>query len=303
MSDGEFEIRIRKKKDKIKKSEDNESESQPETKVKRAKPMKIRIKVKKYDPNDEVDQSWSLYDIATKAPPKGWEELFELVEEDIKNIDDIFEERGGDYLPYKKDIFNAYRWCPLSKVKVVIVGQDPYHTVLKTGPQAVGAAFSIKKDCKLQPSIKNMYEVLSKTVEGFEIPTRETTLSNGNTGRVAHGDLRGWAKQGVLLLNTCLTVEPGAAGSHSKRNPWKRLIRETFRFISEKRPDTVVFLWGSHAQKYVGGLREAGKLKLLETSHPSGLSAYRGFMDCNHFNEANEYLKERGHRPINWSKL
>ena len=221
--------------------------------------------------------------------------------EDAKNIDEVLGERG-EYLPYKKDIFNAYRWCPLRKVKVVIVGQDPYHTVLKSGPQAVGAAFSIRKGCDLQPSIKNMYTVLQKTVPGFEIPTITVDTPKG-TKEIPHGDLRGWAKQGVLLLNTCLTVEPGAAGSHSKRNPWRGLIRETFRLISEKRPNTVIFLWGRDAQKKVGNLREVGKLKCLETSHPSGFSAYRGFLDCNHFNEANEYLKEKGHRPIKWNKL
>ncbi len=239
--------------------------------------------------DSDVDQSWSLEQIAKTRPPLGWKDLFSRTIKDIIHVEKVLAPRGA-YVPLKKDIFNAYHWTPLDLVKVIIIGQDPYHTVLGDVPQAVGASFSTRRDAPLQPSIRNIYQVLQNTVPGFEPPKNEK-------GDV-HGDLFGWARQGVLLLNTCLTTEQGVAGA--QKFIWMGLITQTLKEVREKRPYTVVMLWGKHAEKMLPYL---GRLKTLVTSHPSPLSARHGFLDCNHFNEANEYLISKGIKPIDWCKL
>ena len=230
----------------------------------------------------DIDQSWKLVDIVTLRPPIGWKNLFSKLGPSVAHIEKCIS--NDDYLPLKKDIFNAYHLTPLSKVKVVIIGQDPYHTLYKDKPQAVGLAFSTPRDAPLQPSVKNIFVELANTYPDFESP--------------GHGDLTEWARQGVLLLNTSLTTIEGIPGAHQQI--WFGVIQKTFKEITEHRPKSVVLLWGKQAEKIKPFL---GNLKSLIAAHPSPFSAHKGFFGCNHFNQANEYLMENGITPINWSKF
>lgn len=227
----------------------------------------------------DVDQTWTLVDIVQTRPPAGWKNLFSKLTPAVKKIESQI--YNDDYVPLKRDIFNAYHYTPLEIVKVIIIGQDPYYTVINGIPQAMGLSFSCRKGTPIQPSLKNMFIELSNTVEGFEAPD--------------HGDLTGWAKQGVLLLNTALTTIEGVAGAHEQI--WFGVIQKTLKEITENRPNTVVLLWGKQAEKVRPFL---GNLHVLTCAHPSPMSAKRGFFGCNHFNLANEHLISKGERPINW---
>jgi uracil-DNA glycosylase len=181
--------------------------------------------------------------------------------------------------PPKEDIFTAFNMTPLKKVKVVIIGQDPYHGE----GQAHGLAFSVKKDVKTPPSLKNIYKELNDDL-GVEIPT--------------HGNLEAWAKQGVLMINNVLTVEQGKAGSHQKKG-WEKFTDKVISIINEHTSNTVFLLWGSPAQKKASKVDETKHL-LLKSVHPSPLSAYRGFFGCKHFSKTNDYLKLKNKSQINW---
>lgn len=227
---------------------------------------------------NDVDQTWTLVDIVKKRHPLGWKKLYITLVPAIDHIEQQI--YNDDYVPLKKNIFNAYHYTPLDKVKIVIVGQDPYHTK----GQAVGLAFATPRNAPLQPSIKNIYIELANTVDGFVAPK--------------HGDLSSWAKQGVLLLNTALTTIEGIAGAHEQL--WFGVIQKTFKEIREHRPHTVVLLWGKWAEKVRPFL---GNLKTLSSSHPSPFSAKLGFFGCNHFNLANEHLIENKITPIDWCRF
>ncbi len=181
--------------------------------------------------------------------------------------------------PSENEIFNALNLTPFEDVRVVILGQDPYH-----GPgQAHGLSFSVKPGIPIPPSLKNIYKELARDV-GFK--------------PVDHGSLDEWGNQGVLLLNSTLTVEKSHAGSHQKKG-WEIFTDRIIEKISEKSSPVVFLLWGSFAQKK-GSLINKEKNLVLEAPHPSPLSAYRGFFDCGHFSRSNEYLVENGFREINW---
>jgi uracil-DNA glycosylase len=176
-------------------------------------------------------------------------------------------------------IFDALKLTPPENVKVVILGQDPYH-----GPnQAHGLAFSVQKDVAVPPSLQNIYTELSADIHC----PRQTT-----------GDLTPWAKQGVLLLNTCLTVRAGAANSHSGKG-WERLTDAIIRRCNELDHPVVFLLWGSPARAKKVMITNPQHL-ILEAPHPSPLSAYRGFFGCRHFSNANAFLEAHGEAPINW---
>ncbi|WP_438864560.1 uracil-DNA glycosylase [Neptunicella sp.] len=187
---------------------------------------------------------------------------------------------GVEVYPPAADVFNAFKLTPLDKVKVVILGQDPYH-----GPgQAHGLCFSVKPDIPAPPSLQNMYKELATDIEGFQIPS--------------HGYLQSWAEQGVLLLNTVLTVERGQAHSHSKIG-WERFTDKVIEQLNQHTEGLVFMLWGSHAQKK-GRIIDKQRHHVLAGPHPSPLSAYRGFFGCKHFSQANKLLAEQGKQPINW---
>ncbi|EMQ2226153.1 uracil-DNA glycosylase [Citrobacter freundii] len=187
---------------------------------------------------------------------------------------------GMTIYPPQKDVFNAFRFTELGDVKVVILGQDPYH-----GPdQAHGLAFSVRPGIATPPSLLNMYKELEATIPGFTRPT--------------HGYLESWARQGVLLLNTVLTVRAGQAHSHASLG-WETFTDKVISLINQHREGVVFLLWGSHAQKK-GAIIDAQRHHVLKAPHPSPLSAHRGFFGCNHFVLANEWLEQRGEKPIDW---
>lgn len=181
--------------------------------------------------------------------------------------------------PPEHDIFNAFKRCPLDALKVVIIGQDPYHGL----GQAHGLCFSVPDGVDVPPSLKNIYTEIHNDIG---VPIHES------------GNLTRWADQGVFLLNTVLTVRSGCAGSHRGLG-WELFTHEVIRVISEKKEHVVFLLWGKHAQEK-GAYIDVQKHHILEAPHPSPLSAYRGFFGCKHFSKTNEYLVAHNNRPIVW---
>lgn len=188
--------------------------------------------------------------------------------------------KGKVIYPLAKNIFNAFRYTAFSDIKVVILGQDPYH-----GPnQAHGLCFSVFPGVKTPPSLANIYKELSNSIPGFTTPE--------------HGYLKSWAEQGVLLLNTVLTVEQGKAHSHSKCG-WEIFTKKVIEVINEHLSGVVFLLWGAHAQRK-GSAIDCCKHHVLMTSHPSPLSAHRGFLGCGHFDRTNQILIKQDQEPIDW---
>lgn len=184
--------------------------------------------------------------------------------------------------PHSSDWFRAFELTPLSDVKVVILGQDPYH-----GPgQAHGLCFSVQPGVAVPPSLANIYKELASDI-GFE-PVR-------------HGCLENWANQGVLLLNTALTVEQGNAASHRGKG-WEIFTDRAIEVVSQQAPPCVFMLWGGHARDKKP-LIDAHRHLILEAPHPSPLSAYRGFFGTRHFSKANAFLKAQGREPVHWQLL
>ena len=182
--------------------------------------------------------------------------------------------------PPADDIFNAFHFTPLSKVKVLILGQDPYHGE----HQAHGLCFSVLPDQpELPPSLQNIYKELQDDL-GCYIPN--------------NGYLKKWADQGVLLLNTVLTVRAHQAGSHQGKG-WEQLTDAIIQAVNEQDRPIVYLLWGKPAQSKISMLTNPKHL-ILTAPHPSPLSAYRGFFGCKHFSKTNEFLKEKGIEPIDW---
>lgn len=187
---------------------------------------------------------------------------------------------GNNVYPAQSDVFNALSTTPLCNVKVVILGQDPYH-----GPgQAHGLCFSVLPDVKTPPSLVNIYKELASDIDGFAIPE--------------HGTLTKWAEQGVLLLNTVLTVEQGKAHSHAKWG-WELFTDAVINTVNQHCSNVVFLLWGAHAQKK-GASLDTSKHLVLRAPHPSPLSAHRGFFGCKHFSETNKYLAKNDKSPIDW---
>ncbi|AGI23203.1 uracil-DNA glycosylase [Pseudomonas sp. MT3] len=177
-------------------------------------------------------------------------------------------------------IFNALNTTPLEQVKVVIIGQDPYH-----GPgQAHGLCFSVQPGVPTPPSLQNIYKELQRDLN-IPIPN--------------HGYLQHWAEQGVLLLNTSLTVEQARAGSHAQAG-WQPFTDKVIEVVSQRCENLVFLLWGSHAQSKQK-LIDAQKHLVLKSAHPSPLSAYRGFLGNGHFSRTNKFLEQHGLAPIDWS--
>ena len=181
--------------------------------------------------------------------------------------------------PAANDIFNAFEFTPLSEVKVVIFGQDPYHNV----GQAHGLCFSVKPDVEIPPSLVNIYKELQDDL-GCYVPN--------------NGYLEKWARQGVLLLNTVLTVRAHQANSH-RGIGWEEFTDAAIRELNEQDRPMVFILWGRPAQQKKAMLNNPKHL-ILEAPHPSPLSAYHGFFGCRHFSQANAFLQQHGMTPIDW---
>ena len=184
-----------------------------------------------------------------------------------------------DIYPKMENIFNALNYCPYDKVKVVIIGQDPYHEP----HQAHGLSFSVEEGVDYPPSLVNIFKEIEDDLH----------IKVQNSGNLAR-----WAKQGVMLLNTTLTVRRGQANSH-RGHGWEIFTNEVIKQLSARKDPIVFILWGSNAQSFEPIIEK--QHLVLKAPHPSPLSAYRGFFGCKHFSKANEFLKSIGKQPIDWS--
>lgn len=213
---------------------------------------------------------------------KNWAELLkaEFGKPYFKDLQNFLEGEYSRYDIYPKmeNIFNALNFVKYEDVKVVIIGQDPYHEP----NQAHGLAFSVQDGVPLPPSLQNIY----KEIEDDLGITCEKS-----------GDLSRWAKQGVLLLNTSLTVRRGQANSHRGKG-WETFTNEIIKLLSKREKPLVFILWGSNAQSFAPEI--APQHLILKAPHPSPLSAYRGFFGCKHFSKTNNFLIEHGQTPIDW---
>lgn len=187
---------------------------------------------------------------------------------------------GKAIYPIEEEVFSAFSLTPLDKVRVVLIGQDPYHGE----GQAHGLCFSVKPGIKPPPSLVNMYKELATDIEGFEIPN--------------HGYLVKWAEQGVLMLNTVLTVEQGKAHSHAKAG-WEIFTDNALKLLDAQSRPIIFVLWGGHAIKKAKLVTQA-QHSVISGPHPSPLSAYRGFFGCRHFSHINQLIAQSGGLPINW---
>ncbi len=188
---------------------------------------------------------------------------------------------GKNIFPRDNDIFAAFDLTAFNDVKVVIIGQDPYHGE----GQAHGLAFSVLPGIKPPPSLRNIYKELATDIDGFLIP--------------CHGYLESWARQGVLLLNTVLTVEEGKAHSHAKLG-WETFTDRIIEELNQHKDGVIFMLWGAHAQKK-GANIDSLRHSILKAAHPSPLSAHRGFFGCKHFSKVNELLHSKNIAKIDWS--
>ncbi|AYF45809.1 MULTISPECIES: uracil-DNA glycosylase [Halobacteriovorax] len=197
----------------------------------------------------------------------------------MRELSEFLNSEDGEIFPKREEFFSALNLTPLEKVKVVILGQDPYHGE----GQAHGLSFSVNKGVKIPPSLRNIYKELNEDL-GVEVPE--------------HGFLEEWAKEGVLLLNNCLSVRKAQAGSHQKKG-WEKFTAKIIEVINEQCENVVFILWGSPAQKKGKNIDESKHL-VLKSVHPSPLSSYRGFFGSKPFSKANAYLIENDLKPVSW---
>ncbi len=198
----------------------------------------------------------------------------------MDKVNSAYFDATSQFFPPKSLIFNAFEYCHFDDVKVVILGQDPYY---KKG-QAHGLAFSVPDGIPIPPSLRNIFKEIQSNHPAWTIPKS--------------GNLKHWADQGVLLLNSALTVKRGKPGSHQGLG-WETFTNAVIQKISEEKEHIVFLLWGAYAQEK-GKNIDTTKHLLLTAAHPSPLSAHRGFFGCDHFNKANEYLKQHHIKPIDW---
>ena len=220
--------------------------------------------------NPKIEESWKIL-LSDEFNKNYFTELKQFLLE---------EKKQHAIYPRGSDIFNAFNFTPFEKIKVVILGQDPYHG----NGQAHGLSFSVPDGVKKPPSLKNIFKELA---EDLQIPIAKT------------GNLTSWAKQGVLLLNATLTVRSKKAGSHQKKG-WEKFTDAIIQKISTEKKGVIFLLWGRFAQDKVK-LIDKNKHQILTAPHPSPFSAYSGFFGCKHFSKTNAILKEQGLIEINWT--
>ena len=220
--------------------------------------------------NPKIEESWKIL-LSDEFNKNYFTELKQFLLE---------EKKQHAIYPRGSDIFNAFNFTPFEKIKVVILGQDPYHG----NGQAHGLSFSVPDGVKKPPSLKNIFKELA---EDLQIPIAKT------------GNLTSWAKQGVLLLNATLTVRSKKAGSHQKKG-WEKFTDAIIKKISTEKEGVIFLLWGRFAQDKVK-LIDKNKHQILTAPHPSPFSAYSGFFGCKHFSKTNTILKEQGLIEINWT--
>ena len=217
----------------------------------------------------QIEESWK-----NRLAPEFEKDYFRILTDFVRS-----EYTHYTIYPPGKLIFNAFNLCPFDKVKVVIIGQDPYH-----GPgQAHGLCFSVNHGIQFPPSLMNIFKEIKADI-GHDAPTS--------------GSLTRWAEQGVLLLNATLTVRAHQAGSHQKKG-WEEFTDAAIKLLAEEKEHLVFILWGAYAQKK-GAFIDRNKHLVLASAHPSPLSAYNGFFGNKHFSKTNAYLKANGKEEINW---
>lgn len=217
-----------------------------------------------------INQSWNKA-LKPYFETKEWQILSEFIDSEYKN---------KTIYPDKKDIFSAFEMTSFNKVSVVIIGQDPYYRP----HQAHGLSFSVPDGISLPSSLKNIYKEIESDLNIVK------DRSNGN--------LESWARQGILLLNSCLSVEAGNPESHTGKG-WEEFTNYVIQKISDEREHIVFLLWGNYA-KEKGSIIDRSKHLVLESSHPSPLGAHRGFIGCKHFSKTNNYLMKRNKKEIKW---
>jgi uracil-DNA glycosylase len=223
----------------------------------------------------------------------GWKDVFDNSIDELEQISNIIEsiilEKGDLIYPRKQDIFNAFKLTNLNDVKVVIVGQDPYHTFNNKSnlPTAMGLSFSVRDDEKIPPSLINIFkEIKNNYPDTFTIPKT--------------GNLEPWTKSGVLLLNSCLTVEHSTPGAHSGVfTLWTPFIKNVLKSINDVNPKCIFLLWGKDSQKLKKYIGEQSII--LEAAHPSPFSVNKGFFGCNHFKQVNDLLEKQKKTTIDWN--
>ena len=196
---------------------------------------------------------------------------------------------GKRIYPPMREVFSALDYCPLDQVRVVIIGQDPYHGE----NQAHGLSFSVKPGVRPPPSLRNIFQEIQDDLHASSSSTDQFSMDRGC--------LTSWAAQGVLLLNSVLTVVAGRSGSHQGYG-WERFTDQIVNVVNEQREHVVFLLWGSPAQKK-GAIVDRNRHYVLSAPHPSPLSAERGFFGCRHFSKTNSYLQSRGYEPIDWFRV
>lgn len=228
--------------------------------------------------------------------PTKWSQIIKTdeLEEVYENVCNKSE---GMVFPYWDEMLRAFELTPFDKVKVVILGQDPYHSTYAVPfplptrgarfvPQANGLAFSVDKGAKLPPSLKNIFKELKRDLK---VPMPE------------HGDLSKWARQGVLMLNSVLTVEAGKPGSHSNMG-WEEITGRVINALTKRKDPVIFLLWGKKAHEtFASNVDEDTPLYFMRAAHPSPYSAQQGFFGCGHFSKVNEWLTKWGKAPIDWS--
>ncbi len=220
--------------------------------------------------NIKIESSWKKL-----LAPEFEKDYFKGLSDFVRN-----EYLTSTIYPKPQDVFRAFDLCPVSQVKVVIIGQDPYH-----GPrQANGLSFAVHENMQLPPSLKNIFKEIEQDLGIHPKP---------------NGDLSRWAKQGVLLLNATLTVRAHTPGSHQQKG-WEQFTNAVIKQLSEEKEHLVFLLWGNYA-KQKGSHIDRNKHLVLEAAHPSPFSAHSGFFGCKHFSKTNAYLKEHGLTEIDWS--
>ena len=246
----------------------------------------LRLKVVSFP---EIKDEMTVMEVSLKMMERAptWKKVFENSKNEIQAISDLLIEDSkekGRFLPGNKNLFRAFELTPLNKVKVVLFGQDPYPTVLPSGlPRAQGISFSVRQDDEIPRSLTNIFTEIRSEYPEWNPPP--------------HGDLTGWAKQGILLLNSCLTCPPGIAGGHSKYMLWMPFILKVLEAIEKVNPKCIYVMWGMEAQKLQKYIGE--KSTVLFSGHPSPLSANK-FFGNGHFKKINEHLISFGQKPIEW---
>ncbi len=243
-----------------------------------------------------ITENMTISEIARKSVPHGWGSVFEYALPELDEVSEFIvadEAKHGGCFPLKKNIFRAFELCPLKEVKVVILGQDPYPQLNKQGlPVAQGLCFSVAAGEPIQPSLRNIFSELKNEYPNFVVPKS--------------GDLSAWASQGVLLLNSCLTFQRGSNAADKKHGKiWCSFLSKIIAAIAEKRPKAIYILWGKPAQETYSSFKDVRSdcSPVLESAHPSPMSANKGFFGNNHFRKINRILEKQGEKQIVWDLI